>query len=243
MNRKWTGILRTIQYSRIIVLGGSFNPPTIAHLKLMQAAMEQLSDHGTVSDVRGVFVPSSDAYVRRKMTKKPDMEDHSVLPEKLRYDMLDSFREKDCRLYVDGRELGTTNVKGHTVDTLNAIQQENPDAEVFFIFGGDKLEGLPHWSSYEALISRFRVILFERGDQDARRSIRENPDLARHADAFLVLQKPDGLEDISSTADRERVRRGESADTMLTPEVYASCQSEAKGGYNSLLPGGVSVPE
>ena len=221
--------------SRIIVLGGSFNPPTIAHLKLMQAAIEQLSDHGTVSDVRGVFVPSSDAYVRRKMTKKPDTEDHSVLPEKLRYDMLDSFREKDCRLHVDGRELGTTNVKGHTVDTLIAIQQENPDAEVFFIFGGDKLEGLPHWSSYEALVSRFRVILFERGDQDAKKFIREKPELAKHENAFLVLPKPDGLEGISSTTVREKVRSGELADAMLTPEVYTMLLASLKKKENIVL--------
>ena len=27
---------------RIIVMGGSFNPPTIAHLKMMQSALDQL---------------------------------------------------------------------------------------------------------------------------------------------------------------------------------------------------------
>ena len=28
--------------NRIVVMGGSFNPPTIAHLKLMQAALDSV---------------------------------------------------------------------------------------------------------------------------------------------------------------------------------------------------------
>ena len=73
---------------KIIVMGGSFNPPTMAHLKLMQSAIAQLSTGTPFEDIRGIFVPSSDAYVRRKMGKKSEEADHTVLSEKLRYDML-----------------------------------------------------------------------------------------------------------------------------------------------------------
>ena len=51
---------------KIVVLGGSFNPPTLAHEKLLIGAVNQLS-----ADL-GIFVPSSDAYVRRKMSKQED---------------------------------------------------------------------------------------------------------------------------------------------------------------------------
>ena len=58
-------------YSKIIVMGGSFNPPTIAHMKLMQSAISQLSTGDFFEDIhiRGIFVPSSDAYFRWKMDK------------------------------------------------------------------------------------------------------------------------------------------------------------------------------
>ena len=46
----------------IIVMGGSFNPPTVAHLRLMQAALNQLPESSGTEN-RGIFVPSSDAYV------------------------------------------------------------------------------------------------------------------------------------------------------------------------------------
>ncbi len=49
------------QIKRIVVMGGSFNPPTLARYKLMKEAVEAL-DAAT-----GFFVPVSDAYLRRKM--------------------------------------------------------------------------------------------------------------------------------------------------------------------------------
>ena len=69
--------------SRIIVMGGSFNPPTIAHLKLMQSAIEQLSKENLFDDIHGIFVLSSDTYVRRKMSKGSTETNHAVLSEKM----------------------------------------------------------------------------------------------------------------------------------------------------------------
>jgi len=218
----------------IVVMGGSFNPPTIAHLKLMQAALDQLTAYVTL-DARGIFVPSSDAYVQRKMGKLPEGADRTVLPEKLRLDMLRSFSEKDGRLSVDERELGTTAVKGHTVETLQAIQQENPEADVLFIFGGDKLSGLPGWGSYEALVSQFKIILFSRGGSDLREAIVNTPALAAHAGSFVILRSPDGLDGISSTAVRERIKRGERADDLLTHEVYTMLLAERNRRENAIL--------
>ena len=44
-------------------MGGSFNPPTIVHHKLMKAAMEQLGAD------KGIYVPTSARSLRRKMRK------------------------------------------------------------------------------------------------------------------------------------------------------------------------------
>ena len=46
---------------KIIVMRGSFNPPTIAHRTLLLAVVDALRARA------GLFVPSSDAYVSRKM--------------------------------------------------------------------------------------------------------------------------------------------------------------------------------
>ena len=221
--------------SKIIVMGGSFNPPTIAHLKLMQSAIAQLSTGNLYENIHGIFVPSSDAYVRHKMGKKPAEADHTVLPEKMRLDMLKSFHEIDHNLFVDDRELGTENVKGHTVDTLCAIQQENPDAQVYFVFGGDKLEGLPRWGSYKPLVSQFKVILFGRDGLDAKQILKRIPELAQYSDSFVVLRQPEGLDGISSTAVREKIRKNERVDGMLTHETYTMLLANQKKKENMIL--------
>ena len=50
--------------NRIVVMGGSFNPPTRAHLQLMTAAMD------AVCADRGIFVLTAHEYVEKKMKRR-----------------------------------------------------------------------------------------------------------------------------------------------------------------------------
>ena len=65
---------------KIIVLGGSFNPPTLAHIRLMLSALDQ------VGADRGIFAPSNNEYVSRKMKRSGTPSE--VLTEALRLKML-----------------------------------------------------------------------------------------------------------------------------------------------------------
>lgn len=103
-------------------MGGSFNPPTIAHLRIMQATLNQLSND-SIYENKGIFVPSSNAYVSRKMSKKSS-EERIILSENLRLNMLESFKQHDSRISVDALEMGTSDVHGHTLQTLKEIQKK-----------------------------------------------------------------------------------------------------------------------
>ena len=77
---------------KIVVMGGSFNPPTIAHKKLMVVAVDSLQ-----ADM-GIYVPSSHEYVKRKMDRvKFPLE---VLDEELRLQMLWKMTEDNSRFVV-----------------------------------------------------------------------------------------------------------------------------------------------
>ena len=69
---------------KIVVMGGSFNPPTLVHQKILLAAMEALGAD------RGLFVPSSHGYVQNKMEKLGQPQD--VFSEQLRLEMLSRLR-------------------------------------------------------------------------------------------------------------------------------------------------------
>lgn len=106
---------------RIVVMGGSFNPPTLAHHRLMREAIDALDA------ANGIFVPVSDAYLRRKMWHShPPV----VLSPEMRIRMLQSMCT-DHRMIVCEKEIGT--VEARTIPTLIELQKEYPDAEIYFL--------------------------------------------------------------------------------------------------------------
>ena len=78
--------------NRVVVMGGSFNPPTRAHLYTMVAAIE------AVDACQGIFVPQANEYVAKKMKRQKCPQD--TLSESIRLAMLESFCENDSRISV-----------------------------------------------------------------------------------------------------------------------------------------------
>lgn len=175
----------------------------------MQAAVD-----GVTAD-RGVFVPTSFTYVGRKMLRAKSAP--LWFSEEIRLKMLTMMCADDVRLGVDVREFGAASPQ--TLATLRAIAEENPVAEVFFIIGADKLNEMKRWGTRSELLRRFRFIVFERFGEDVRQRIFEDADFRDHADSFVVLPPPSGVDGISSTEVRERFYAGKRCDGLLHPSV------------------------
>lgn len=195
---------------RIVVMGGSFNPPTLAHYKLMKTALDAVD-----ADL-GFFVPVSDAYLKRKMARSGFF---MVLSPEVRIKMLETMCT-DGRMKVWEREIGT--VMARTVDTLLEIQDDYPDAEVYFIMGDDKLSLLVHMAEKSALLDRFKVVLYSREySSDELREILESNEITDgYEERIVVIPQPDGIDMISSSLIRERVLAGESCEGLLYSGVW-----------------------
>ena len=195
----------------VVVMGGSFNPPTIAHHKLMKAAMDQLGAD------KGIYVPVSAKYLRRKMRKAgfPD----EVLSEEARIAMLRAMCEEDSRLEIEDVEMKHT--KGwYTLETLRYVQEKHPGMEVFCLVGSDKLEIFANAHRMIEFTDSFcyGVVTRDEGDPDA--ILRENPEAWARRDRFRTIKAPDGVDGVSSTAIREWLRTGEGdVSDMLHPKV------------------------
>lgn len=202
--------------SKLIVFGGSFNPPTLAHEKLLTAAMD-----GVGAD-RGIFVPSNDAYVTKKMGKTDYPSE--VLPERTRSAMLKAICEADSRLSLDEGEYRFPGTSGNSLDTMKRVQAAYPDADtLYFLFGGDKLKVFTKWKTFREFCGTYKIIVFRREGFDPEDEIERTKAFREFRDSFVVLPSPDGIGGISSTAVRDAVRRGdgETAKSMLRPEVFA----------------------
>ena len=200
---------------RIVVFGGSFNPPTLAHRKLLCAAME-----GIGAD-RGYFVPSNNDYVTKKM-KKTDWPSE-VISENTRSAMLKAMCADDARLGVEEGEYLYPGTAGNSIDTMRRIQAKSPDGtELYFLFGGDKLKVFTKWKTFREFCENFRIIVFSRDGFDPEHEIEHTKALKEFRDSFVILPSPAGIEGISSTAVRDAVRGGdaETARSMLDPAVF-----------------------
>ena len=212
--------------NRVVVMGGSFNPPTLAHLKLMRAALD------TVDACQGVFVPTSHAYVERKMKRQRCPQD--TLSESVRLDMLEIFHKYDSRISVSRIQMVKTE-RGYDYEMLEEIQTGFPDTEIYFVTGSDKLYVLPRWHRIDELVARFRILVAKRGEDDLEKIKEIRPYLAEHWDRFTVFDAPEEISAISSSAFREKLHGSdESAKELVTPEVWEIMSKNGKLPWNSI---------
>ena len=188
--------------SKIVVMGGSFNPPTIAHLRLMQAAMDGIGARN------GVFVPVSHAYLKRKMRKAEDT--RVCLSERMRLEMLATFCQVDERISVSDAEYGTVTVRVR--DTISSLLARHPDAEVYFVVGADKAGMFARWNASGDFDGRFHLMAFERDDGAGGAPSSMDGNVA-------LLRPPPGVAHVSSTAVRRAFLSGGELSGLLTPAV------------------------
>lgn len=155
--------------------GGSFNPPTYAHLKIAQIALEQCNLD------KIFFVPVGNNY------KKPELID-----EEYRYEMLKILCKDEKNIFAEDIELKQ---KGN-ISTIQAFEMiENKynkickeDVEIYYIMGADNFVKLPSWNNAENLIKKYKYIIFKRDNLDLEELIEKNELLNSNRNNFKILE-------------------------------------------------------
>lgn len=183
----------------IVVLGGSFNPPTKAHTVLLESAVKQLDAEF------GIFVPASDGYVSKKIKRHGGKD--KLYTEQTRLKMLNAICATHPSLRVSTCEYGDDG-KGHTYDTLCKIQEEYPDHKIFFVVGADKVHQLPVWHHSDKFFKNFEFAVTKRKDIDLKSVISKNLMLKNNKHIFHEITIDESVSDISSTTARKLIKDG-----------------------------------
>ena len=193
--------------NKIVVLGGSFNPPTIAHLKLMKAAVKAV-------DARlGIFVPTSFQYVAKKMKKRKTPQ--AILSDDMRLTMLESFCGEE-NLTVDQLQMNYETIR-YDYEMLTELQEKYPQDQLYFVTGSDKLYVLPRWHKIDEFLKDFCVLVAKRGEDNLEEIKSMSPYLAEHWDRFVVFSVPDDIRAVSSSSFWERLyNHDKTASEMVT---------------------------
>jgi nicotinate-nucleotide adenylyltransferase len=111
------------------IFGGSFDPIHYGHLLLAESAREQLS----LDEVW--FIPAAIA---------PHKQGRAATSAKQRVEMLELAIAGQSAFRISTIEIDRGGVS-YTVDTLQTIKQERPEAELFLLMGADSLADLLTW--------------------------------------------------------------------------------------------------
>jgi nicotinate-nucleotide adenylyltransferase len=198
--------------TRVGLLGGTFNPPHLAHLVCASEAADQLELD------RVVFIPVYQP-PHKEAEHDPGVE-HRV--ELCRRAVVGDPRFSVSRVEADvpGRS--------YTVDTLRRLHESSPGDELTFIMGGDMAHALPTWHEPEAVLSLATLGVAER-EGVRRDDITERLAGLRGADRIRFFDMP--RLDISSSLIRRRVAAGRSI-RYYVPEPVATYIADA-GLYRS----------
>lgn len=186
------------------ILGGLFDPVHLGHLHLGVAVRRAQSLD------RVLFVPSFD---------HPHRPGEAVASYDDRCAMLRMALDRHEALDVSDIE-SRINRPNYTLETVRALKTEHPNVTFHLIVGDDNLVQFTTWHHWEELLDEVLVLAAERphfasGEIDER---------VRRKVMFLRT----GLVDISSTAVRAAVRRGDGLDklALLVPKTVAEYISE-----------------
>jgi len=183
------------------ILGGTFNPPHIGHLVMVQEALSQLG---------------LDRVDLMPVARPPHKE---VLA-----DPGGDVRLELCRLAVAGNErLGVSDLEvdrggaSYTVDTLRALHDRVPEHALTFIVGGDMAYSLPSWREPEAVLELARLAVAER-EELRREHIAERLAPLNPGDRVVFFDMP--RIDVSSSSIRQRLSAGRPI-RYLVPDAVA----------------------
>jgi nicotinate-nucleotide adenylyltransferase len=176
--------------TRVGILGGTFNPPHIAHLVCAQEAYLQL-------DLDEVMLIPARIPPHKPVDDEPGAEH--------RLELCRAAIEGDDRFTVSDLEI-TRDGPSYTVDTLRTLTRRAPDSELFMIVGGDVAAGLPSWHEPEQVLSLATLAVAKRRGT-ARARVDEALQSLPGGERAVFFRMPRIA--ISSTLVRRRVRHGE----------------------------------
>ena len=125
------------------MLGGTFDPPHLAHLVLAEAAYRQLG----VAAVE--FIPAGDPWWKSSSVPTPAR--HRLEMTRLATASVPYFVVNDCEVRREG--------PSYMADTLATFPL---DDEIFLVLGADAAEGLRSWMRWEQVAARARLAIASR---------------------------------------------------------------------------------
>ncbi|WP_099221154.1 nicotinate-nucleotide adenylyltransferase [Listeria costaricensis] len=177
---------------KIGILGGTFDPPHLTHLSIVEAVQKKLH----LDQV--IFLPNA---------IPPHKEASGLVSDADRLQMLQLSTADKPSFTIDQREL-LRQGKSYTYETMKEMTSEHPEIDYYFIIGGDMVEYLPKWYQIDQLLKLVHFVGVNRPNYPL-------------STPYPIIWVEVSESDLSSTAIRERLQQGQPIDTLVPKSVAA----------------------
>lgn len=180
---------------KVGIYSGSFNPVHIGHIALVDYIIEK----GIVDEIWLIRSPQNPLKASNTLLS----DDHRAMMLQL---AIEGHRGlKICKIEDD---LPKPN---YTINTLRALQAENPDTEFHLIIGADNWDIFDKWRDWEVILSDYHLIIYPRPGSTSPVVDKEKYPNVQVVDAPQY--------DISSTEIRDRRAKRQTIKHLVSPNV------------------------
>lgn len=181
-----------IKKEKIGILGGSFNPPHIAHLKIASECLKE----NLVDEV--YFMP---------VFIQPFKQELKTLNPYDRLKMTNILKKENKNFGVIDYEIKSEGIS-YTYKTLSAVKdfEEFKDKEIYFILGHDTFKEIRLWYESEKLLSEFSFIIAKRKTNESFDELKFIEGIKKDYGTKILLLENDFI-DISSTSIRDYLNK------------------------------------
>ncbi len=173
---------------KIGIMGGTFDPPHIGHIKMAKCAIESLDLE------KIIFVPTGRIYYKEKGKASPIDRFSMVLAA---ISDIPNFEISDIEVKEEA--------VSYTAETLEKLKKIHNDAKLYFIVGADSLDYMEKWKTPEKIFALCTVaVIGRRGFAQEELQKKAGELTERYGGEICILDMENV--DVSSTEIRERCR-------------------------------------
>ena len=134
------------KYTKVGILGGTFDPPHIGHLHISKIAMKKLK----LDNVMWV------------VTKHNPMKVKPYLNTKIRIRLSKKITENQKKIFV--KYLDNKVKSKNTFDLLNYLKKKNKKIKLFLLIGADNLIKFHKWKKWKKIPEIAKIVVFARSN-------------------------------------------------------------------------------
>ena len=177
------------------IFGGSFNPPHMGHLIVLESVRDQLHFD------KILLIPSA---------QTPNKHDMALAPALTRLEMTRLATNGHPGFEVSDIEIQRRGIS-YTVDTLETLVGVYPKATLSLLIGADNFQEFQTWKSPEEILTKADLVVMSRPGFSSREVKHDLARLAQFVNVPLI--------GISGTDIRRRVKLGRSIRFLVPPSV------------------------